>query len=283
MRLMSYVWQPYFDHSVLVSSTSQFSVGHGKSMCKVLDLFRMPALKHKAELEEWPRPKPYRGMSKERTLEFWWCHLNISNSPAIATPLRKCTHQNEEMVWGNAKEGSADEENNLYVTIMTWLWGGFSGQSSFFHRQETSIFFRTTGMGVSTSYSLFDDSARKLNNPENDSREKERPGQTMDLPKVIHPGAEIDRESEMTAQHKPPYLRRLRFAVDPLWFCSKPPLDPSSLILIVGAFNALDVDQKKEAFPWVGKVVASSLSFSRFRYRIVSLGERCRSSPFDLT
>lgn len=24
----------------------------------------------------------------------------ISNSPAIATPLRKCTHKNEEMVWG---------------------------------------------------------------------------------------------------------------------------------------------------------------------------------------
>jgi len=28
------------------------SVGHGKSMCKVPDLFRMPALKHEAELEE---------------------------------------------------------------------------------------------------------------------------------------------------------------------------------------------------------------------------------------
>lgn len=56
----------------------------------------------------------YRGMSKERTLEFWWCHLHIENSPAIATPLQKCTHQNEEMVWGNAKEGSADElENHL--------------------------------------------------------------------------------------------------------------------------------------------------------------------------
>lgn len=32
---------------------------------------------------------------------------------------------------------------------------------------------------------------------------------------------------------------------------------------------------------WAGRVAASSLSFSRFRYRIVSLGERCRSSPFD--
>lgn len=42
-----------------------------------------------------------------------------------------------------------------------------------------------------------------------------------------------------------------------------------------------DVDQKEEAFPWAGRVAASSLSFSRFRYRIVSLGERCRSSPFD--
>lgn len=48
-----------------------------------------------------------------------------------------------------------------------------------------------------------------------------------------------------------------------------------------GAFNALDVDQKEEASPWAGRVAASSLSFSRFRYRIVSLGERCRSSPFD--
>lgn len=48
-----------------------------------------------------------------------------------------------------------------------------------------------------------------------------------------------------------------------------------------GAFNALDVDQKEEAFPWAGGVAASSLSFSRFRYRIISLGERCGSSPFD--
>ncbi|KAL0302764.1 UNVERIFIED_CONTAM: hypothetical protein Scaly_2563000 [Sesamum calycinum] len=37
----------------------------------------------------------------------------------------------------------------------------------------------------------------------------------------------------------------------------------------------LDVDQKEEAFPWAGKVAASSLSFSRFRSRILSLGERC--------
>lgn len=43
---------PYCSHSVLVSSTSRFSAGHGKSMCKVPDLFRMPALKHEAELEE---------------------------------------------------------------------------------------------------------------------------------------------------------------------------------------------------------------------------------------
>jgi len=56
----------------------------------------------------------------------------------------------------------------------------------------------------------------------------------------------------MTAQYKPPYLRRLRFAADPLWFRSEPPLDPSSLILDCGAFNALDVDQKEEAFPWAG-------------------------------
>ncbi|KAK1547945.1 hypothetical protein QYF36_007842 [Acer negundo] len=64
----------------------------------------------------------------------------------------------------------------------------------------------------------------------------------------------------MTAQHKPPYLRRLRFAADPL----RP---------------------ERRGFPvgWAGRVAvaASSLSFSRFRYRIVSLGERCRSSPFD--
>ncbi|KAK4381461.1 NAD(P)H-quinone oxidoreductase subunit A, chloroplastic [Sesamum angolense] len=33
--------------------------------------------------------------------------------------------------------------------------------------------------------------------------------------------------------------------------------------------------QKEEAFPWAGKVAASSLSFSRFRSRILSLGERC--------
>lgn len=44
----------------------------------------------------------------------------------------------------------------------------------------------------------------------------------------------------------------------------------------------LDVDQKEEAFPWAGKVAASSLSFSRFRYRIVSLGERRRSYFFSL-
>ncbi|KAL0281878.1 UNVERIFIED_CONTAM: hypothetical protein Sradi_7280600 [Sesamum radiatum] len=67
----------------------------------------------------------------------------------------------------------------------------------------------------------------------------------------------------MTAQHKPPYLRRLGFAADPLCFRSKPPLDPSSLILIVGHSMPLDVDQKEEAFPWAGKVAASSLSFSR--------------------
>ncbi|KAK4412234.1 hypothetical protein Salat_2987800 [Sesamum alatum] len=79
----------------------------------------------------------------------------------------------------------------------------------------------------------------------------------------------------MTAQHKPPYLRRLGFAADPLCFRSKPPLDPSSLILIVGHSMPLDVDQKEEAFPWAGKVAASSLSFSRFRSRILSLGERC--------
>lgn len=59
------------------------------------------------------------------------------------------------------------------------------------------------------------------------------------------------------------------------------PPDPSSLIPIVGHSMPLDVDQKEEAFPWAGKVAASSLSFSRFRYRIVSLGERRRSSPFD--
>ncbi|KAJ8746875.1 hypothetical protein K2173_010147 (mitochondrion) [Erythroxylum novogranatense] len=34
----------------------------------------------------------------------------------------------------------------------------------------------------------------------------------------------------------------------------------------------------KPALP-AGRVAASSLSFSRFRYRILSLGERCRSSP----
>lgn len=79
----------------------------------------------------------------------------------------------------------------------------------------------------------------------------------------------------MTAQHKPPYLRRLGFAADPLCFRSKPPLDPSSLILIVGHSMPLDSDQKEEAFPWAGKVAASSLSFSRFRSRILSLGERC--------
>lgn len=39
---------------------------------------------------------PYIEMSKERTLEFWWCHLEHL-SPAIATPLRKCTLKNEEM------------------------------------------------------------------------------------------------------------------------------------------------------------------------------------------
>lgn len=65
----------------------------------------------------------------------------------------------------------------------------------------------------------------------------------------------------------------LRGAADPLWFRSKPPLDPSSFILIVGL--PLDVDQKEEAFPWAGKVAASSLSFSQFRSRILSLGERC--------
>lgn len=31
-----------------------------------------------------------------------------------------------------------------------------------------------------------------------------------------------------------------------------------------GAFNALDVDEKEEAFLWVGRVATSSLSFSRF-------------------
>jgi hypothetical protein len=79
----------------------------------------------------------------------------------------------------------------------------------------------------------------------------------------------------MTAQHKPPYLRRLRFAADPFWFRPEPLLDP-----FLGEFNALDVDQKEEAFLWARLVETSSLSFSRFRYRIVSLGERCRSSPF---
>ncbi|CAK9142671.1 unnamed protein product [Ilex paraguariensis] len=51
-----------------------------------------------------------------------------------------------------------------------------------------------------------------------------------------HPGdnAEIGCESEVMAQHKPPYLRRLCFAIDSFWFHSKPLLDPSSLILIVG-------------------------------------------------
>ncbi|CAK9173520.1 unnamed protein product [Ilex paraguariensis] len=67
----------------------------------------------------------------------------------------------------------------------------------FEQRQETSIFFRTTGTGVSTSFSLFDDSARKLNNPENDSREKDRPGQTMDLPKN-HPKQSISFPAKKT-------------------------------------------------------------------------------------
>lgn len=46
--------------------------------------------------------------------------------------------------------------------------------------------------------------------------------------------AEIGRESEMMAQHKPPYLRRLRFAADPFWFRPEPLLDPSSFLFIVG-------------------------------------------------
>ena len=79
--------------------------------------------------------------------------------------------------------------------------------------------------------------------------------------------AEIGRESEMTAQHKPPYLRRLSFAADPLWFRPEPLLDPSLFDSDCGAFNALDVDQKEEASPWAGRVAASSRSFSRFRYR----------------
>lgn len=54
----------------------------------------------------------------------------------------------------------------------------------------------------------------------------------------------------MTAQHKPPYFRRLRFAADPLWFRPEPPLDPFDSDC--GAFNALDVDQKEEALPWAG-------------------------------
>ena len=72
----------------------------------------------------------------------------------------------------------------------------------------------------------------------------------------------------MTAQHKPPYLRRLRFAADQTLVSS--PLDPSCLILIVGHSMHL----LEEAFPWAGRVAASSLSFSRFRYRIVSLGDQ---------
>ena len=52
----------------------------------------------------------------------------------------------------------------------------------------------------------------------------------------------------MTAQHKPPYLRRLSFAADPLWFRPEPLLDPSLFDSDCGAFNALDVDQKEEAF-----------------------------------
>ncbi|KAL5746698.1 hypothetical protein ACOSQ2_023995 [Xanthoceras sorbifolium] len=56
----------------------------------------------------------------------------------------------------------------------------------------------------------------------------------------------------MKAQHKPPYLRRLHFAANPL----RPEI---------------------RGFP----IAVFSLSFSRFRYRIVSLRERCRSSPFD--
>jgi hypothetical protein len=53
----------------------------------------------------------------------------------------------------------------------------------------------------------------------------------------------------MTAQHKPPYLRRLRFAADPFWFRPEPLLDP-----FLGEFNALDVDQKEEASPWKPKL-----------------------------
>lgn len=50
------------------------------------------------------------------------------------------------------------------------------------------------------------------------------------------------------------------------------------MILIVGHSMPLDVDQKEEAFPWAGKVATSSLSFSRFRSRILSLG---LAEPFD--
>ncbi|CAK9148393.1 unnamed protein product [Ilex paraguariensis] len=42
---------------------------------------------------------------------------------------------------------------------------------------------KTTGLRVITSFSMFNDSVRKLNNTENDSKEKDRPGETMDLPK----------------------------------------------------------------------------------------------------
>lgn len=43
----------------------------------------------------------------------------------------------------------------------------------------------SAGTGVSTSFSLFDDSARKLNNPENDSREKDRPIEMAAKPETL--------------------------------------------------------------------------------------------------